>query len=220
MSGDAIGALIGLGGQGFEQAGQATAAGMERKWASVATRHAFQRALYMSNTAYQRATADMRAAGLNPALAYQQGGASAPVVGAADVPDLGRVAEGFASGAGQAVRLGQELKLLRETVKKATADAESAEFFRDAALMAPLAKRYEMAETRARTRALDSSSLLQGEQSVATKVRRQMDETYLPGLRAVSELESSEAGQLLRKTERVLGGAVGSLLGRYRVNAK
>jgi len=61
----------------------------------VSEENAYNRAIYMddrnkqyatdlSNTAYQRATADMRAAGINPLLAYQQGGAtSTPVSGSA-----------------------------------------------------------------------------------------------------------------------------------------
>lgn len=76
----------------------------------------------MSSTAYQRATADMRASGINPMLAYQQGGASSPG-GAA--PQMEDVIGPAVSSAQHARRLSAELKLLaaQEYGTRASANA-------------------------------------------------------------------------------------------------
>lgn len=63
----------------------------------------------MRDTAYQAAVKDLRAAGLNPMLAYSQGGASTP---SGSMPDVQNVISPALSNAMQVKRMDQELRLM------------------------------------------------------------------------------------------------------------
>lgn len=76
----------------------------------------------MRNTEWQAAVADMHAAGINPALAYSQGGASAPG-GSMGGGATASAAENTSSSAVQAASQAMGLRLMKAQLKKTDAEA-------------------------------------------------------------------------------------------------
>lgn len=123
---------------GLDIAAGAASGIKQQQLTTRATRHSRKFAEYMSNTAYQRAVADLTKAGLNPMLAYTQGGASTPgyQVGAIPSVDFGGFGAAAEKGVSTAMKMRGEGRAsgrypleqegLKAGVEKARSDAQTA----------------------------------------------------------------------------------------------
>lgn len=110
---DFVGSLFGFGGQ--QAANQANAREAQKN-------RDFQER--MSNTSYQRGVADLKAAGLNPALAYQHAGASSPGGSTAQMQNAaGHIGSGISS-AGQFQQRKAELDLVKEQARRTATETQ------------------------------------------------------------------------------------------------
>ena len=111
----------------YSMPGQIIGAGIQTAMAKAEAKRnrRFQR--QMSNTAYRRAVRDMKAAGINPILAYQQGGASTPPGAVAPIADFGSAFGGGVSTAIQVLKAKAEIA----AIKQGTATAKAQEHLTD-----------------------------------------------------------------------------------------
>ncbi|AXL14741.1 DNA pilot protein [Microviridae sp.] len=149
----------------------------------------------MSNTSYRRAVVDMKAAGINPILAYQQGGASSPSGSMASMPDLSGIGSGVANTALAARRLGAEVKKIGQDTN--TGKAQEGKLKTSQALDVA---QTELAEKQA---AVSAAQLRQvEEQTRRMRVETRLQQTRLPAAEFDEWFDSTYYGKALRAVSR------------------
>lgn len=198
------GALASLGGSVISGISSAFGASRQNKAAKQMAREQMDFQERMSNTAYQRSMADMKAAGLNPMLAYSQGGASAPSGTSAPVVNE-------SAGAGEAVSSGinsaLSQRLLAKQLENIQADTEKKRTEQHAiSVNADNAKRQSFN--------IDADTANKNTDNIMKFEQMKLMSENLHSAKAASALADidtniykSQYGALLRNLEKILGPA-------------
>lgn len=167
MAGDLIGGAMGNSAQRAANRANIQLTKEQRDWEEK-----------MSNTSYQRAVEDLKAAGLNPMLAYSQGGASTPQTSAARVEPVDSMARSVSSASAKAMQT-IALEQQKATIELTRAQtAKTMEEAKTAAVTSSNAADRQRAEI---IQIEENSRYLQ-ERSNLTWVQKDQLDQMLPGL--------------------------------------
>ena len=207
--GAAIGAAGSLIGAGVSAALSDKQAKKQRAWAEK-----------MSSTAYQRGMKDMRLAGLNPILAYKQGGASSPTGSMAPMPNMGAaLTSGLNTGAEVAKTYTGMKKTRAETLTEGFRGASEA--LRPGLMQADLGLRQAQAKQTAEMIELTKRQQIASSATARkTLIENALLEAKMPAAMIRKRIDQSPAGQFLIKADHytnsagnIINTATGGLIG-------